>query len=70
MAGANGSRLLLTGMSGVGKSSVVGELRRLGFTAIDMDEPGWSVWDAGGNQLWDEGRLEAALENAPAPRSS
>ncbi len=58
------SRVLLTGMSGTGKSSVVGELRRRGFTAIDMDEPGWSVRDAKGNQLWCEERLREVLAAA------
>lgn len=55
------SRALLTGMSGTGKSSVVRELRRRGFTAIDMDEPGWSFLDADGQQLWHEDRLRDAL---------
>jgi dephospho-CoA kinase len=55
------SRILLTGMSGTGKSSVIGELRRRGFAAIDMDEPGWSVHDAEGHQLWCEERLRAVL---------
>jgi dephospho-CoA kinase len=40
------SRVLLTGMSGTGKSSVIAELKRRGFAAIDMDEPDWSVRDA------------------------
>ena len=55
------SRVLLTGMSGTGKSSVIAELRSRGFTAIDMDEPGWSVRNAEGNHLWCEDRLRAAL---------
>jgi shikimate kinase len=59
--GSTMSRILLTGMSGTGKSSVIGELRRRGFAAIDMDEPGWSVHDAEGHQLWCEERLRAVL---------
>jgi hypothetical protein len=35
-------RVLLTGMSGTGKSTVIRELARLGHKAIDLDEPGWS----------------------------
>jgi shikimate kinase len=57
-------RVLLTGMSGTGKSSVIQELRRLGFTAIDMDEPGWSERDSDGNQLWCEARVQQALDSA------
>jgi shikimate kinase len=57
-------RVLLTGMSGTGKSSVVAALRRRGFMAIDMDEPGWSVRDDEGHQLWCEERLHDALAAA------
>ncbi len=49
-------------MSGTGKSSVVHELRKRGFAAIDMDEPGWSVHDSRGHQLWREERLEASIK--------
>lgn len=55
------SRVLLTGMSGVGKSSVIGELRKRGYPAIDMDEPGWCVHNAEGHQLWCEDRLRGIL---------
>ncbi len=57
-------RVLLTGMSGTGKSSVIEALRRRGFEAIDMDAPGWSEHDAGGNQQWCEARLQAAFDAA------
>jgi hypothetical protein len=56
------SRTLLTGMSGTGKSSVIHELRKRGFSAIDMDEPGWSFHNAEGHQLWCEDRLRAAMD--------
>ncbi len=62
------NRALLTGMSGTGKSSVIRELRRHGLPAIDMDEPGWSVRDAAGNQLFCEDRLRAAIEADEAGR--
>ncbi len=58
---SNFARVLLTGVSGVGKSSVIEELRRRGFRAIDMDEPGWSSHDESGHQRWNEGRLRAEL---------
>ncbi len=56
-------RVLITGMSGTGKSSVIGELRKRGFQAIDMDEPGWSEF-VDGNQLWCEDRLQQAVDDA------
>jgi shikimate kinase len=37
-------RVLLTGMSGVGKSTVVAELARRGYRAIDLDCDEWSEW--------------------------
>ncbi|MEJ2132858.1 MAG: AAA family ATPase, partial [Gammaproteobacteria bacterium] len=60
----SGKRVLLTGMSGTGKSSVIDALRKRGFDAIDMDEPGWSARDLDGNQLWNESRLQSALDAA------
>ncbi|MBX3474592.1 MAG: AAA family ATPase [Planctomycetes bacterium] len=53
--------VLLTGMSGVGKSALVAELVKRGFEAIDMDEPGWSRHDENGHQLWNEDKLAEAL---------
>jgi dephospho-CoA kinase len=52
---------LITGMSGVGKTSVIKALRTRGFDCIDMDEPGWSYSDADGNQRWNTERLRAAI---------
>jgi broad-specificity NMP kinase len=59
------SRVLLTGMSGTGKSSVIRALRERGYSAIDMDEAGWSVVNAEGHQLWCEGRLQEAFDQTP-----
>lgn len=59
-------RVLLTGMSATGKSSVVEELRKRGFRAIDMDDPGHSYRDSAGNQLWREDVVENALSGAGA----
>jgi dephospho-CoA kinase len=35
------SRILVTGMSGTGKSSALAELARRGYRVVDTDEPGW-----------------------------
>lgn len=37
-------RVLLTGMSGVGKSTIIRELAARGYKAIDADYDGWSHW--------------------------
>jgi len=43
-------RVLLTGMSGTGKSAVIRELAALGHAAVDLDADGWSTWvDAEGD---------------------
>ncbi|WP_020181375.1 AAA family ATPase [Methylopila sp. M107] len=38
------ARILITGMSGVGKSAAVLELVRRGRLAVDLDAPDWSEW--------------------------
>ena len=35
------SRVLVTGISGTGKSSALAELGRRGYRVVDTDEPGW-----------------------------
>jgi shikimate kinase len=37
-------RVLITGMSGTGKSAVVAELVMRGYEAYDLDTPEWSEW--------------------------
>lgn len=44
--------ILVTGMSGVGKSTVLGELRARGFACIDMDDANLSFMDEEGHQHW------------------
>jgi thymidylate kinase len=54
--------ILVTGMSGVGKSAALSELRRRGYLTVDTDEPGWTEWsDADGGYLWREQRLDELL---------
>jgi shikimate kinase len=54
-------RVLLTGMSGTGKSSVVRELRRRGFTACDADDDGYAEPDAGGAWRWRSAKVSQLL---------
>ena len=54
-------RILVTGMSGTGKSSALAELARRGFRTVDTDDPGWTVEDAEGGRWWDEERIARLL---------
>lgn len=53
-------RVLLTGMSGTGKSTVIGQLASLGYKAIDTDDNGLTVW-TGTEWLWREDRIQRLL---------
>ena len=37
-------KILITGLSGAGKSSVIEALATLGHRAVDLDDDGWSIW--------------------------
>jgi shikimate kinase len=65
-------RVLITGMSGTGKTAVIHELHARGFAAIDLDTPEWSHWvDAaptdgltpaeGKDWVWQEDHVRALL---------
>jgi dephospho-CoA kinase len=54
-------RVLITGMSGVGKSALVHELRRRGVRAFDADEDGFSEPRADGRWGWRAERVAALL---------
>jgi shikimate kinase len=54
-------RILLTGMSGTGKSTVIGELAARGYKTVDMDESGWSEYAPDGDWVWRESRLQERL---------
>ena len=53
-------RILLTGMSGTGKSSVIRALADLGYKAIDTDD-GWCEQLPEGGQRWREDAIAALL---------
>ncbi|WP_314451309.1 AAA family ATPase [uncultured Microbacterium sp.] len=52
------ARVLITGMSGAGKSTVLGELAARGYRTIDTDYGGWTDGDGG---PWDTDRMAALL---------
>jgi dephospho-CoA kinase len=59
-------RVLVTGMSGMGKSTALAELGRRGFRVVDTDFGGWSEWipardGAEGEWLWREDRIAELL---------
>lgn len=71
------STVLVTGMSGTGKSSALVELARRGFRTVDTDEPGWREYrrypvalDEAhlGEWLWVEDKIVELLD-AAASRS-
>jgi dephospho-CoA kinase len=48
-------KLLVTGMSGTGKSTALGELARRGFAVVETDIAPWSEWSAeAGGYVWNE----------------
>ena len=56
-------RVLVTGMSGTGKSTALAELRVRGFDVVDTDEDGWSAWsDKEDGFVWREDRMSELLE--------
>lgn len=74
------TRILLTGISGVGKSSVITELAARGYSAVDADSDDSSEWravsddddtpgspvEAGRDWVWREDRIQALLASADA----
>lgn len=51
------SRILVTGMSGAGKSTMLTELARRGHFTVDTDHDGWEL----PGSVWDEPRMSALL---------
>jgi shikimate kinase len=75
-------RVLLTGMSGTGKSTLIAELAARGFKAVDVDADEWSEWvdvdfigdptspespvEPGRDWVWREGRIQDLLSTEDA----
>nr|WP_328732574.1 AAA family ATPase [Goekera deserti] len=63
------SAVLVTGMSGTGKSTVLAELARRGHRVVDTDDPGWIVATPDGAEpTWDLERVSALLAGHRAGR--
>lgn len=72
-------RVLLTGMSGTGKSTVIREFAASGYKAIDTDSDEWSEWvnvdsDRSGSpaeqdRVWREERIQRLLATGEGGRS-
>lgn len=69
------NRILITGMSGTGKTAVIQELAGRGYPAHDLDTPEWSEWIEaapsdgltpvqGKDWVWRESRVRALLSGA------
>jgi broad-specificity NMP kinase len=67
----NTKRILITGMSGTGKSSVLEELKNRGYITVDADTDAWSEWknvvsvDGDTPQpdwVWQEDKIQALLQ--------
>jgi thymidylate kinase len=66
------SRILVTGISGTGKSAALAELARRGHRVVDTDDPGWREYRKHaepidefhlGEYLWVEERIAALLDS-------
>ena len=62
--------VLITGMSGTGKSTVLAELARRGHRVVDTDQDSWIIEvpqsDGGTEPLWDEARMSGLLGESRA----
>ena len=58
-------RVLLTGMSGTGKSSIIQELVVRGYKAVDTDD-GWCQPQPDGRQMWREDAIQQLLTTEDA----
>ena len=58
------ARVLITGMSGTGKSTTIAALAERGYPAVETDDPGWCVPETSHDSewLWDEPRMAKFLD--------
>jgi shikimate kinase len=63
-------RILLTGMSGVGKTTVLEALAHLGHRTVETDVGGWKVPGPDGALIWDEARINELLTSSQSSLES
>lgn len=62
------TRVLVTGMSGTGKSTVLRALAERGYATLDTDDDGWCEWSAAeAGWVWREERMRQLLANDRSP---
>jgi len=61
-------KILVTGMSGTGKSSALDSLGERGYAVVDTDKDDWTAWsEAEGGYVWREARIEELLGRKDGP---
>jgi dephospho-CoA kinase len=61
-------RILVTGMSGTGKSTTLAELEKRGFRVVDTDDRPWSEWsEHDGGYVWREDLVGELLAGDDGP---
>ena len=61
-------RILVTGMSGTGKSTALAELAQRDVRVVDTDDPPWSEWsESDGGYLWREDLMTDLLAGDDGP---
>ena len=61
-------RVLVTGMSGTGKSTALAELAQRGFRVVETDREPWSEWsETDGGYVWREELIEELLAGEDGP---
>lgn len=57
--------VLITGMSGTGKSTALAALAQIGWQTVDTDRGGWQIPGPDGDPVWDTRRIAALIDAVP-----
>lgn len=58
-------KVLITGMSGTGKTTLLEHLALRGWDVVETDDPGWKIRDANADEIWDEAAMHRLLTAHP-----